>query len=104
MSWHAKYGNCFTFNTKFNEQDELGGERTTALTGPSYGLFLTLDLEQKHYMQDGATKQVAIDYTPISVKNMFLCLTKIFVLIVINMLTGRSKTNHPRYADQTICG
>ena len=51
------YGNCFTFNTIYNEADPYGGMRVTSLTGPTFGLSLVLNLEQINYMRGGQTKQ-----------------------------------------------
>ena len=60
MLSHAKYGNCFTFNELWNgnDQDPLAGYRTTALTGPDFGLYLTMNLQQINYMGNGISKQV----------------------------------------------
>ena len=58
MIGQPKYGNCFEFNSMGNPHDALGGLRTTAMTGSSFGLFLTLNLQQINYMADGITKQV----------------------------------------------
>ena len=53
------YGNCFTFNTQFNNaSDTFAGKRVSSLTGPSFGLSLIISLDQKDYMKDGITKQV----------------------------------------------
>ena len=52
---HASFGNCFTFNTALNDDDPLGGERVTSLTGPNFGLDLVIDIEQSKYMMDGVT-------------------------------------------------
>ena len=52
---HASFGNCFTFNTALNDNDPLGGERVTSLTGPNFGLDLVLNIEQSKYMVGGVT-------------------------------------------------
>ena len=55
----ALYGNCFVFNTNYNEgRDRLGGRRVSSLTGPSFGLNLIVKLDQINYMKGGITKQV----------------------------------------------
>ena len=56
---HPKYGNCFTFNSILNkENDENIGKRKTALTGSSFGLFLTLKLQMAYYLGGGLTQEV----------------------------------------------
>ena len=50
---HASFGNCFTFNTALNDNDPLGGERVTSLTGPNFGLDLVINIEQSKYMIGG---------------------------------------------------
>ena len=52
---HASFGNCFTFNTALNDNDPLGGERVTSLTGPNFGLDLVINIEQSKYMTGGVT-------------------------------------------------
>ena len=48
----ANYGNCFMFNSVYNNQnDTLAGERVSSLTGPSFGLILVLELDWDNYMQ-----------------------------------------------------
>ena len=45
------YGNCFTFNTELNIQnDPEAGQRTLGQTGPKLGLHIVLDLDQDNYM------------------------------------------------------
>ena len=53
----STYGNCYTFNFEFNQNDAMGGKRQLSLTGPSFGLSLVLDLDQGNYMQKGYSKQ-----------------------------------------------
>ena len=53
------YGNCFIFNSKINKNDSLAGKRTLALTGPTFGLSLVLNLNQKYYLKKGATQKVS---------------------------------------------
>ena len=58
----AQYGNCFTFNTKYNARnDRFAGRRVSSLTGPSFGLNLIVTLDQKNYMRGGITKQVGFN-------------------------------------------
>ena len=54
------YGNCFIFNSKINKNDSLAGKRTLALTGPTFGLSLVLNLNQKYYLRKGATQKVSL--------------------------------------------
>ena len=66
----AQYGNCYSFNSKYNLQDDIlyriegkkhvdtGQRRLSSLTGPSFGLNLIVALEQIDYMKGGITKQV----------------------------------------------
>ena len=52
------YGNCYIFNSKQNTKDSLAGKRSLALTGPTFGLSLVLNLNQKYYLKQGATPKV----------------------------------------------
>ena len=54
------YGNCFTFNSAFNDDDPSGGFRASSLTGPDYGLAITFKSEQGTYMYQGFTKQARL--------------------------------------------
>ena len=36
--------------------DEIGGERIASLTGPTFGLELILNVEQRKYMENGLSK------------------------------------------------
>ena len=66
----AQYGNCYSFNSKYNLQDDTlykvednkhtdsGKRRLSSLTGPSFGLNLIVSLDQIDYMKGGVTKQV----------------------------------------------
>ena len=66
----AQYGNCYSFNSKYNLQDDIlyqiedkkhvdkGQRRLSSLTGPSFGLNLVVALDQIDYMKGGITKQV----------------------------------------------
>ena len=55
----ALYGNCFIFNTRYNEENDwFAGKRVSSLTGPSFGLNLIVDLDQVNYLRGGITKQV----------------------------------------------
>ena len=57
MKSTASYGNCYVFNSVWNPSDSQAGRRTSALTGPAYGLQLVLNLDQKNYMNGGQSKQ-----------------------------------------------
>ena len=59
----ASYGNCFVFNTIENQYDDEAGQRTSALTGPTYGLSLVLNLDQRNYMKGGQSKQAGARLT-----------------------------------------
>ena len=52
------FGNCYSFNTVLNGQDEEAGERVSSLSGPNFGLTLVLNLDQMEYMQEGQSPQV----------------------------------------------
>ena len=66
----AQYGNCYSFNSKYNLKDDIlyhiedkkyvdtGQRRLSSLTGPSFGLNLIVALDQIDYMKGGITKQV----------------------------------------------
>ena len=57
----ALFGNCFTFNTKHNEnKDKAAGKRVSSLTGPSFGLNLILELDLFNYLKGNITKHVSI--------------------------------------------
>ncbi len=58
LSNSPAYGNCYTFNTRLNPEDDLGGKRVTSLTGPNYGLSVVVNVEQEKYLGNGRTKQV----------------------------------------------
>ena len=51
------FGNCYTFNSRSNELDALGGYRVSSMTGPYFGLSIVLNIEQGQYQTDGETKQ-----------------------------------------------
>ena len=53
---YPSYGNCFTFNSAINDEDDHGGNRATSMAGPNFGLDLVIDLEQAKYMKNGATQ------------------------------------------------
>ena len=47
------------FNSVYNKKtDRLAGRRVSSLTGPSFGLKIVLELEEKKYMQGGYSPQV----------------------------------------------
>ena len=46
ISNDPSYGNCFTFNTALNNQDPMGGNSLSAITGPKLGLNLIINVEQ----------------------------------------------------------
>ena len=52
-------GNCFTFNSVLNDQDEYAGTRRSSMTGPQFGLTLVLNVEQGEYMTGGQTQTVS---------------------------------------------
>ncbi len=52
------YGNCFTFNSVLNSDDQLAGNRVSSMTGPKFGLSLVLNIEQHKYMINKKTQQV----------------------------------------------
>ena len=57
----ALFGNCFTFNTEYNEnKDEAAGKRVSSLTGPSFGLNLIVELDLFNYLKGNITKHVSI--------------------------------------------
>ena len=57
----ALFGNCFTFNTEYNEnKDEAAGKRVSSLTGPSFGLNLVVELDIFNYLKGNITKHVSI--------------------------------------------
>ena len=47
-------------NTNELESTMMGGKRTTALTGSSFGLFITLRLHVENYMGGGITQEVRL--------------------------------------------
>ena len=54
----ANYGNCFMFNSEYNNKnDKIAGQRVSSLTGPSFGLTLVIELDEDNYM-DNFTTQV----------------------------------------------
>ena len=54
----ANYGNCFMFNSEYNENDDVAGQRVTSLTGPSFGLELEVELDIDSHL-DKFTTQVS---------------------------------------------
>ena len=70
----AQYGNCYSFNSKYNLEDDTlykiedkmytdsGKRRLSSLTGPSFGLNLIVSLDQIDYMKGGVTKQVRTSF------------------------------------------
>jgi hypothetical protein len=49
----ANYGNCYIFNTALLDLQPAN----IALPGPTYGLSMVLNIEQKHdYMRNGLTQ------------------------------------------------
>ena len=59
-STSALYGSCFTFNTELNKADDYAKFRKSSMTGPTFGLSMVLNLDQKIYLKNGITKQVRI--------------------------------------------
>ena len=65
-----QYGNCFTFNSKYNVEDtaiykkenasykDTGKRRLSSLTGPSFGLNLIVTLDLINYIKGAITKEV----------------------------------------------
>ena len=94
------YGNCFIFNSLQNANDTLAGERLLALTGPTFGLALVLNLNQKWYLQEGATPKVSLNIILVIAKFRELSIFKVpffsilFILIYYHY-SGRSKNNCP---------
>ena len=73
----ALFGNCFTFNSEYNEnKDEAAGKRVSSLTGPSFGLNLIVELDLFNYLKGNITKHVSI--------------TKLMTLILLPLKHGRS--------------
>ena len=62
----AQQGNCYTFNSEYNYNDEFmytnktrkETQRKSSLTGPRFGLKLIVTLDQLQYMEGAITKQV----------------------------------------------
>ena len=66
----AQQGNCFLFNSEYNFNDAImyakiddeyhdtGDRRSSSLAGLSFGLHLTIDIDQLNYMKGEITKQV----------------------------------------------
>ena len=60
---NPEYGNCFTFNSNYNREDPLAGNRTSTHTGPIFGLSVVLNLNQKRYLLNGATQKAGARIT-----------------------------------------
>ena len=44
------YGNCYTFNSAYNNESDLdGGRRRSSMTGATFGMSLVLNIEQENY-------------------------------------------------------
>ena len=50
------FGNCFMFNSIMNEDDPYAGHRVTSMSGPAFGLTVSLFLNQKPYLINGQTQ------------------------------------------------
>ncbi len=62
ISHSASYGNCWTFNYFYN-QDDVNRGRNSSMTGPFFGLSMVLNLEQKFYIGDSITKQAGARFS-----------------------------------------
>ena len=88
------YGNCFIFNSVQNANDTLAGERLLALTGPTFGLALVLNLNQKWYLKEGATPKVSFNIVLVIPKFKCPFLAYYLSLFIIIIQGGARITVH----------
>ena len=69
-----------------NFNNSLAGKRTLALTGPTFGLSLVLNLNQKYYLRKGGTQKVCFHLLKTYVQNQIIQLYDELKIIIFRIL------------------
>lgn len=61
QTWHWKYGNCFTFNSRYNNKGKKQKIFHVSSTGMDNGLHLTLNIQQSQYHEMTPTAAIIMN-------------------------------------------